>query len=109
MQYTNIIRKERLYHNMEIDIEDLKEYFIMKEGPPYIEDPKTARKAIVLLNKLEELTGKEYAFFYFQQRTLGGHCSVEPADYDFKENAAVFLLGKYGREFFEDLEKRLST
>lgn len=108
MKCANIIRDKCLYSYMEIDPTELPEYFDLRDDPEYISDLGTVSRAMLLLNRLEEITGEEYAFYHVQQRTIGGHCSVLPKNYEFKENPSVILLGRYGKEFFIELEKRLS-
>jgi len=82
------------------DIYNLPEYFVLKDDPKYIKDSETLQKAIILLDKLKELTGREYVFFQVQQIGLGVFTSLDPANYVIRYPNVNRLLGRYDKQSF---------
>lgn len=80
----------------------LEEYFHFEDSPEDVleEFPPLAEKAINLLDKIKEITGKEYEFIQVQQLSLGGYCKPVPKGYD-PSGTATFLLGRYNKQYFE--------
>jgi len=85
---------------------NLEDYISFSSSPHIIEKPEIADQVVRLLDRIQEVTRRPYAFIHIQQRALFGVCSPKPADYN-PSNAVVSVVGRYDREFFVNLAARL--
>lgn len=90
-------------------IAQLPEYFTIHEEVDSLlkKKPHFAKRAISLLDKIEDLTGKEFVFLEIQSPPFGGTCAPRPIDYD-PSNRVNLILRKYDRQYFLDFLQKNS-
>lgn len=86
-----------------IAIRDLEGYFSFQDSPAreLLIRPELAQKAIELLDKIQDLTQKEYAFTHIQEGPLGAYCVPTPKDYCPKNLNVTNILGSYDKKYFQ--------
>lgn len=87
-------------------IEDLENYVILKKRPEEIIDISLLEKALSLLEKASEITGREYVFKRFQQKGLPGVIDLLPKDYNINSQVC-WVIGTYDKSYFQKRIKEL--
>ncbi len=80
-------------------IERLDVYLILRKRPEDITDIGLLERALVLIERASEITGREYVFKRFQQKGLPGAIDLLPREYELK-SAVCWVIGSYDKSYF---------
>jgi len=90
-------------------IRELEEFFSLRSSPEkFLEkDPNLAKRAIILLDRIREISGEEYVFVYLNEGP-SFYCAPFPKSEEYNPNVTR-VLGIYDRGYFEKflIEQRI--
>lgn len=86
----------------------LRSYFSLEDAPEELlgENPSLAKRAIRLLDRIEKISGIEYAFIHIQEGPFGGYCAPSPKNYQPENRDITKVLGRYDRQYFVNFLKK---